>query len=55
MYQNGIFGLVLLLTHIHDFCIPLDFLGIKDLQKNPHKAKKLQNFNKCSCGLVCGL
>ena len=21
-------------THIHDFCIPLDFLGTKDLQKN---------------------
>ena len=27
-------------THIHDFCIPLDFLGIKDPQKN----KKGQNF-----------
>ena len=24
-------------------------------QNGPHKAKKLQNFNKCSCGLVCGL
>ena len=21
-------------THIHDFCIPLDFLGIKDPPKN---------------------
>jgi hypothetical protein len=21
-------------THTHDFCIPLDFLGIKDLKKN---------------------
>ena len=24
-------------------------------QNGPHKAKKLQNFNKCSCGLVCGI
>ena len=24
-------------------------------QNGPHKAKKLQNFNKCSFGLVCGL
>ena len=24
-------------------------------QNGPHEAKKLQNFNKCSCGLVCGL
>ena len=37
-------------------------LGVKFLQlaeflcqNGPHKAKKLQNFNKCSCGLVCGL
>ena len=38
MNQNGNFGLVFgwegNTTHIHDFCIPLDFLGIKDLQKN---------------------
>ena len=27
-------------THIHDFCIPLDFLGIKDLEKN----RKRPNF-----------
>ena len=26
--------------YIHDFCIPLDFLGIKDLKKNK-KAKKI--------------
>ena len=24
-------------------------------RNGPHEAKKLQNFNKCSCGLVCGL
>ena len=24
-------------------------------RNGPYKAKKLQNFNKCSCGLVCGL
>ena len=27
-------------THIHDFCIPLDFLGIKDLKKNKKRPKK---------------
>ena len=26
-------------THIHDFCIPLDFLGIKDLKKNEERPK----------------
>ena len=38
MNRNGNFGLVLdwggNATQIHDFCIPLDFLGIKDLKKN---------------------
>ena len=28
-------------THILDFCIPLDFLGIDYLQKNFKKAKKI--------------
>ena len=28
-------------THIHDFCIPLDFLGIKDLEKNRKRPKKI--------------
>ena len=27
-------------TQIHDFCIPLDFLGIKDPQKNEKRPKK---------------
>ena len=27
-------------TLIHDFCIPLDFLGIKDLKKNKKRPKK---------------
>ena len=27
-------------THIHDFCVPLDFLGIKDPQKNEKRPKK---------------
>ena len=27
-------------THIHDFRIPLDFLGTKDLQKNEKRPKK---------------
>ena len=44
MNRNGNFGLVLdwgeNATQIHDFCIPLDFLGIKDLEKN----KKAQIF-----------
>ena len=26
-------------THIQDFCIPLDFLGIKDLKKNEKRPK----------------
>ena len=26
-------------THIHDFCIPLDFLGIKALQKDKKRPK----------------
>jgi hypothetical protein len=30
-------------TYIHDFCIPLDFLGIKDLKKNKKRPK---NFSK---------
>ena len=42
--RNGNFGLVFgwggNTTHIHDFCIPVDFLGIKDLQKN----RKRPNF-----------
>ena len=46
MNRNGNFGLVLdwggNTTQIHDFCIPLDFLGIKDLKKN----KKGQFFLK---------
>ena len=29
-------------THIHDFCIPLDFLGIKDLKKNKKGQKNFQ-------------
>ena len=41
--QNGNFGLVFgwegNTTHIHDFCIPLDFLGTKDVKKIK-KAKK---------------
>ena len=28
-------------THIRDFCIPLDFLGIKDLKKNLKRPKKI--------------
>ena len=32
-------------THIHDFCIPLDFLGIKDPQKNEKRPK---NFSKAT-------
>jgi hypothetical protein len=28
-------------TYIHDFCIPLDFLGIKDLKKNKKRPKKI--------------
>ena len=35
-------------THIHDFCIPHDFLGIKDHKKNEKKAKK--NFKGHSQG-----
>jgi hypothetical protein len=27
-------------THIHDFCIPLNFLGIKGLKKNKKRPKK---------------
>ena len=27
-------------THIHDFCKPLNFLGIKDLKKNQKMPKK---------------
>ena len=27
--------------HIHDFCIPLDFSGIMDLQKNKKRPKKI--------------
>ena len=26
-------------TYMHDFCIPLDFLGIKDLKKNLKRPK----------------
>ena len=40
MYRNGNFGLVFGTTHIHDFYIPLDFLGIKDLKKNKKRPKK---------------
>jgi hypothetical protein len=44
MNRNGNFGLVLqwkeiLLTYIHDFCIQLDFLCIKDLKKNEKRPK----------------
>ena len=54
MYRNGNFGLVLdwvefireNTSHKHNFCIPLDILGVKDLKKN-----KKANFNKWSCGL----
>ena len=46
MNRNGNFGLVLdwggNTTQIHDFCIPLDFLGIKDLKKNKKGQKKFQ-------------
>ena len=42
MHRNGNFGLVFgwggNTTHIHDFCIPLDFLGIKDLKKKKSNA-----------------
>ena len=27
-------------THTHGFCIPLDFLGIKDLRKNKKRPRK---------------
>ena len=43
MNRNGNFALVLgwrgNTTHIHDFCTPLDFLGIKDLKKNKKRTK----------------
>ena len=46
MKRNGNFGLAFKLggntTHIHDFCIPLDFLGIKELQKNRKRPKFFQ-------------
>ena len=28
-------------SHTYSFCIPLDFLSIKDLRKNKKKAKKI--------------
>ena len=44
MNRNGNFALVLgwrgNTTHIHDFCIPLDLLGVK---KNEKKGKKISN------------
>ena len=50
MYRNGNFGMVfgrgeILLTYLHGFCIPLDFLGIKDPQKNE---KRPENFSKAT-------
>ena len=45
MNRNGNFGLVFgwggNTPCIHDFCIPLDFLGIKDLKKNLKRPKKI--------------
>ena len=34
---GGIFNI----THIHNFCIPLDFLGIKEPKKNEKGQKKI--------------
>ena len=49
MNRNGDFGLVFgwggNTTHIHDFCILLDFLGINDPQKNEKRPK---NFSKAT-------
>ena len=47
MNRNGKFGLVFgwggNTTHMHDFCIPLDFLGIKDHKKNKKRPKHYSN------------
>ena len=46
MYRNGNFGLVWgNTTHIHDFCIPLDFLGIKERPMKANRDKVLRNYN----------
>ena len=40
-------------THIHDFCIPLGFLGIKDLQKNEKRPKKISKaIDKATATLI---
>ena len=49
------FGLMLAFLAFTALRLKLLQLAESLCQNGPHKAKKLQNFDKCSCGLVCGL